>query len=524
MQTRKNIFEVTNKKRVITLFIAVALVLQCFFIAPMPKTEAATITLYPSNYTYVKPAPYWPCSPCDEFGTTQQVKIIERDYDYFYIEYTKNGILKRGYASITHFDESDYAGYSWCNHTHFTTGYNNTTSSKTAYYTSTGSATFGSIDADEGEHADKPLMVLRYENSRAFVQYVTNPGTTGHALYKRAWVDSSCITLSTPAQFEHAGKYTLIKNQSTGKYLQVSYTSSGYSLTMGDPTGYESQQWQILEYYDSRGGYYYKLKNVMCGLVFVVENLIPVVNNEIQLMENNEPNKGEHFAFEPNSDGSYKISTRCSGYYLVVQQTGTTVTQEKPTTTATNQNWIFEPIHKYWNQFYTELSYDSNGKAILPYYIDTSSSTGIGIAGLTVTNVQNAVSSWNSAGANVVLQRVHEDYLAKIIITTKSLPGDTIGRMEPYNNANNAISWIGAKVYLDTTSKYTNLTVDEKTMVLRHELGHALKLMHPYGEGYDAENHVVYSVMNQGLPSGYPKVVYYPSQYDLRTIKNKWGG
>lgn len=81
------------------------------------------------------------------------------------------------------------------------------------YYASTGTATFGLIDLDEGEHANKPLPVLRYENSRAFVQYVTNPSSTGHALYKRAWVDSSCITLSKPSRFEHAGKYTLIKNQ-----------------------------------------------------------------------------------------------------------------------------------------------------------------------------------------------------------------------------------------------------------------------------------------------------------------------
>ena len=205
MQTRKTIFKVTCKKRVITLFMAMALVLQCFFIAPMPKTEAATITLYPSNYTYVKPAPYWTCSPCDEFGTSQQVKIIERDYNFFYIEYTKNGILKRGYASMSHFDEADYDGYGWCNHPYFTTAYNNTSSSKTTYYTSTGTASFGSIDADEGEHANKPLMVLRYENSRAFVQYVTNPGTTGHALYKRAWVDRNCITVSPPAAVAEAG-------------------------------------------------------------------------------------------------------------------------------------------------------------------------------------------------------------------------------------------------------------------------------------------------------------------------------
>ncbi len=528
MHLRKNFLKIATAKRFVSFSIAMILVMQCFFTAPMPKTDAATITLYPSSYTYVKPAPYWTCSPCDEFGTSQQVKILERDYDFFYIEYTRNGVLKRGYAAITQFNSSDYTGFHWCNHTYFTAGYNKTTSSQNTYYTSTGTATFGTIDSDEGEHANKPLLVLRYENSRAFIQYVTNAGTSGHALYKRAWVDSSCIALSPPTRFEHRNKYTLIKNQSTGKYLEVSSTSAGYSLLEGAATGNVNQQWQILEYYNSQAGYYYKIKNVMSGMVLEVENLIPVINYTIKLAADTEPNKGQHFAFEANSNGSYKISTRCSGYYLVMQQTGTTATQVKPTT-ATTQNWIFEPIHKYWNQGYTGTSVNSNNKTSFNYYIDQSEETGIANAGLTIAVIYSAAQSWNETNANISLAEVTNPNSADIIFTTYDFGNSKLGQMDPFYNVSNDANWDGSYVYINSTAidcsnNVRNLSRADKGMVLCHELGHALKIMHPYGEGHSSAQHVVYSVMNQGVPSCYPKVALEPSQYDIRTIKNKWGG
>ena len=76
------------------------------------------------------------------------------------------------------------------------------------------------------------------------------------------------------------------------------------------------------------------------------------------------------------------------------------------------------------------------------------------------------------------------------------------------------------------------MTDREWRRTILHELGHALMLDHPFYQlsatrGLETVNMewVAYSIMNQGgdISDVYPKVSYHLENYDIRTLKNKWG-
>ncbi len=425
---------------------------------------------------------------------------------------------------MSHFNSTDYHGYHWCNHTHFTPGYNNSGNTITTYYTPSGSVSSGSIDGDEGINSNKPILVLRYEGSRAFIQYVTNPGASGHVLYKRAWVNSTSISLSQPSASLSSSIYTLIKNEKTGLYLQVQTTSSGYSLSEASPTGYYEQQWQILRYNSANEGYYYKIYNPAYNLALEVDHKTAVVENQIKVSTLNSPNKAQEFSIKYVTSNTYKLLTRCSGYFMTVEGEGT-ITQEKQTG-ASNQNWVFELMDKYWLNSYRNLT-ESNGKKVFPYYIDTSNSTGIGTLDFTVSQVQTAAENWNNINANIQLVRVYNVSDALIRIQARAIT-DGLAATSP-NTGDLGGSWDYVVIRINTnrSSELTPMTNEQKIKLLCHELGHALKLQHPYGEG--AAGRVVYSVMCQGIFSNtdsqnYHKIAKSPTAYDIRTAKTKWGG
>ena len=87
-----------NLKKKAAVLIVSILLFSSITLSPHTTVQAATVK--PNKYTYVRDAPYWTNSVVDQFGTTQSVTILERDYEYLYIEYTKDGVKKkRLYAS-----------------------------------------------------------------------------------------------------------------------------------------------------------------------------------------------------------------------------------------------------------------------------------------------------------------------------------------------------------------------------------------------------------------------------------------
>ncbi len=323
------------------------------------------------------------------------------------------------------------------------------------------------------------------------------------------------------------GLYTLIKNYETGLYLQPVYDSSApnnYVLSYGEPTGYGIQQWQILTKYTVDGGYYYKIKNVALNMVIEIENKIPVIGNRAILVPESEPNKAQEFSLDILGGNTYTFRTRCSGNFLALGL-GSPGISQKRVELSYAPYFTLEPLNKYWDLFYENMS-GTIDNTILDYYIDTIGGDSIGSAAITVDQVLSAVSNWNNVAGGVTLRRVYLAGSADVIIRSRNDGILRWGIAEPESVFGYNSEWATCTVYINsyngTEDNYTpvsTLTPDQKQKLVCHELGHALKLQHPYGEGADGS--VVYSVMNQGAFGDY-KVYFSPSPYDTRTLKNKW--
>lgn len=188
------------------------------------SVQAATTSVS----TTVRMAPYWTAESVDTIAANTNITILERDYEYLYISYSNDS--KRGYIPRS---ATSATGYSWCNHDIFIPGYNKTTSSITVRYAPTSSSSScGSIDADEGEHPNKPLLVLREEDGFYFIQYTTNTSAEGYTnpLCKRGWVLKTSINISNRVaapipDTNTTPQYVLIRNNSNKCLTAVSSSS-----------------------------------------------------------------------------------------------------------------------------------------------------------------------------------------------------------------------------------------------------------------------------------------------------------
>lgn len=512
------------------------MVVSCVYI----KFPAKAALVYPNQYVYIKPAPYWTSDPCDEFGTSQGVTILERDYNFFYVEYTRGGVKKRGYLSC---DWITASGYSWPNHTEFNPGYNKSGASATTYYgPGTSYGVSGSIDADEGTNTTKPLLILGYSGSYAYVQYITNPtATSGHPKFKRAWVLTSKIGVLPPSAadgFTADNTYTLIKCNATGKYLTATADSSaaaGYAVSQQDPTGNENQQWKFVMQGNAATGVYYKIQNVATGLYLEVVGAIPVLDVKVELKALSSPNKAQEFELRKTANG-YQIRTRCSGNFEVIQSYTGYLSQKRYASTNASQLFAMETMHQYWDKGYTYTEYDGSGKTNLSFRV-LSGDIRPQLANVNLANIYDAADLWESLGANIQINLTTSNtdwdigFSAdeiiqsgdKVNILGMAFPMDNINSFYPYGEADLNGYWDRCQIIfnLDPDCYFVGLSDSDKDVVIIHELGHALKLQHPYGEG--TGGHVVYSVMCQGLPDNGNKVSSVPSAYDIRTLKNKWG-
>ena len=106
-------------KRAVSIIISICIIISA--ISVMTLAASTDIIGYTNKYTYVRMAPYWTASVVDNMASGVQITIIERDYEYLYIQYSKDNITKRGYIPRA---DTDATGYIWCNHTIFNPGYN----------------------------------------------------------------------------------------------------------------------------------------------------------------------------------------------------------------------------------------------------------------------------------------------------------------------------------------------------------------------------------------------------------------
>ncbi|MBQ7034505.1 MAG: RICIN domain-containing protein [Clostridia bacterium] len=531
-------------RKIVSVILAIVLFIRVPFLMEV-KIEAATITATVNQWSYVKPAPYWPCNPMDEFPGGTSVKILEREQEFFYIEYTANGIVKRGYTAMSNFNAADYAGYDWCNQAVFTPGHNNTGAGADVYYGPGGSyAKVGAIDADEGIHAHKPLLVLRTSGSYSFIQYVTNPGTSGHVLFKRGWIQSSKITLDKPtsAPVLESENLVMIGTGSTGCFLDVKYDfDAPYNYIVGqdEATGDPTQLW-VIQKYSSDAGVYYKIKNAYTNLVMEVSSLLPVIETTIHLVPESSPNKAQEFAISPTGTGWQNIATRCSGNYMVLHATSTSIQQNRKLG-GTDENWNFHVLDKYFPCTYSNMDYSATeNMRTLKYYVETEIiQRGFKPLVDEAADLWNARSNFTRIELENCSTRAEADIYIEVDTLTDIDNNNTMGYTVPYRSWNNA--FVGERGYFsDSVLRGTKITINDYVTVterqwqitLLHEMGHALMLDHPFYElSPSFQIHqvnmewVAYSVMNQGgdVTDTYPKVSNRIENYDMRTLSNKWG-
>lgn len=317
----------------------------------------------------VKWAPVWTSPTFETLPSGKTIKIIHREYDYYYIQYDIGGVTKRGYVprSCTSTVVS-----TWCNHTVYNPGENSTLSSQNVYYCpNSTSEVSDTIDVDEGEAENKPLIVLSRYGDYYYIQYVNNPdGGGAHMQWKRGWVPTQSIIVREPVSvFSPENKTTFyIQNVGTGRFLTLEDPNAANksNLSIYDFEGSDRQKWTI-ETSNSSGtnAIYVQLKtnvnypqsNVQTtGKVMSIKDSLSVINTRMEIRNDSaNPAKDQEFYIKPSGitseDGSieYNICSRLTGNYMQLgvyadqQGNGGPVLNKYPYTTWYNR-WRLIPV------------------------------------------------------------------------------------------------------------------------------------------------------------------------------------
>ena len=255
-----------TKKVSLTLTL-VLMLLQFSVISPSYNANAALsyVSSYVTASADIRPSPY-AFTPVTDTIQNQSITIIERDGLFFYIEYQKSNetTVRRGYIAYEDVND-DKSGICWCNHTEYNPGHIISNSNVYVYFgpdnRNTNYMWSSTLAPDVGDDTDsKPLLVLRQEGNRYFVQFVLNPTQLSNDVqpfYVRGWVPVSSVTVDKPQGTSYfpggngTSFVTLIKNVSNstsgGLYLTARYneTTNKYYTVLEEPTGYEEQRWRV---------------------------------------------------------------------------------------------------------------------------------------------------------------------------------------------------------------------------------------------------------------------------------------
>ena len=144
----------------------------------------------------------------------------------------------------------------------------------------------------------------------------------------------------------------------------------------------------------------------------------------------------------------------------------------------------------------------------------------------------DAIDQWNNKCDNVCIFMSEEtapnDYYVieiKLGSLRNGLYGETHGYL--YNaEAGYNISWEKCVIYLDITQINAVQEANDipeiifKQQIITHEMGHALKLTHPFEE---SPEYLVLSIMNNYIDDNASKMTAEPTAYDVYFLNEKWG-
>ncbi len=411
------------KKRILS-YLVVLMMIFALLSAFSLTANGAEISATTNKYTYIRMAPYWTAEIVDELTSGYNITILEREYTYLYVQYTKNGVVKRGYMPKA---DTNATGYTWCQHNEYNNGYNSTSYAQTVYY-KPGGASCGTIDANEGEVSAKPLLVLHIANGYAFIQYVTNTSNDGssHVLFKRGWVPTSVITVTKANSITKVLQRDMvyIKNVETGKYLDLQSYSAGNvdggNIHIWDFHGSYNQEWKLLPI-TSNGATYIKLATNQGtqNRVIRIAEATAVAGNSTELYTQGNPSKDQEFVLEKVGE-YYQIKARCSGNYMVLgvnpsdSGTGGEVYLRYPDGSNYNK-WVLEPASRLDGEYqYWTYKYNSNIADGVSISFDISRILNLKQIGLTKLYLRDycreAISSWNYPNSKITVSEDNNSY------------------------------------------------------------------------------------------------------------------
>ncbi|MBQ8606519.1 MAG: RICIN domain-containing protein [Clostridia bacterium] len=462
---------------------------------------------YTNQYTYIRMAPYWTSEVVDTIASGVKINIIDREFTYLYVRYDNAG-TKTGYIPLAN---TNATGYSWCSYNKYHRAYNSTSSAQNVYYGPSTStyASCGSIDADEGEVSNKPMIVLKTEGNYAFIQYCTNTSNTGseNVKFKRAWIPLNRITIVTPTSVTKSDYY-YIKNAATGMYLDLeSYSAGNYdggNIHIWEFHGGYNQEW-LLEPQVSNGATYTKISTNQGTQkrVLRVKESTAVVGNNIELYTKSDPSKDQEFLIESAGSGKYYIRARCGNLYLTlgVKPSESGIGGDVYLTFPSNNDynkWILEPAYKINTDYIhtgsyianTDPNYKNGIEAVYNIYNVPNEVEYNGMDLLLHQYTQSGITLWNKPNKKIsasydVIQNTQPADLINIDTEVSFLELEDgeygLGKTH-YVSANDRVTiTIYYKAIFDyLTNPYSNRTLndfdDVWKFVVAHEIGHSLGL------------------------------------------------
>ena len=153
---------------------------------------------------------------------------------------------------------------------------------------------------------------------------------------------------------------------------------------------------------------------------------------------------------------------------------------------------------------------------------------------ITVDMIQQAVNAWKNISDNIMLYGPNDtapDNATYIWIVgknmTSNLYGETRGqRVGEDCDINDDWDFCEIILNMSPTGALMLGSNDDAFSTLVHELGHALKLRHPFEAGYNnIQGLTVLSAMGYGQFNNDPYgCTLYPSGHDKYMLRKKWGG
>ena len=368
---------------------------------------------------------------------------------------------------------------------------------------------------NSSDTADLGVMLRNSnESSTSYVKGFYSTESNNKPYLSLTWLGT------TPSGISPGNLYRLY-NPNTSKYFSAtSSTSITQSSTVDSSYGY--QLWRITSV--STGVYRIESLGVRmstyskkASMLTASANSTSSTTGTLSLTEYSASNTKQWWYINKVDQGYTFVN-----YYYPQLVISVSNSSSAPTLTSspTYQKWVLSSVSysDYWPGGYLDAS--------APYIVDVIIQPSA-VTGYLTEEVYSIATEWNGIENNIVINYYPSTYSGQyaaadllVSVIGSSSMGSNLGQMIPDPN-NFTVNWSSALIKINTTSAGTNNSechLEDRQMNFLHELGHALKLVHPH------ENSLWHplSIMNQGLPINKLYIPCRPSGYDKYSLSKKW--